>query len=96
MRDLQSGLQNAGKITEAKLKEEGNQVTRNVDAKLERSKKDVQNLLAEFKNTVTLGMKRQDEDPNNYSANHFAQHDTEHFSEVQKQQVLAAMDNMKA
>ncbi len=46
------------KISEVKLKEEGNNIYRNVENKLEKSKKDIQNLLAEFKNSVSISIKR--------------------------------------
>jgi hypothetical protein len=52
-------------VTEAKLKEEAIHIYRNVDVKLDKNKKDIQNLLADFKNSVTLDMKRQENPSNN-------------------------------
>ena len=43
---------------EAKLKEECSVLHRNIDIKLDKNKRDIQNLLAEFKNSVSLNIKR--------------------------------------
>jgi hypothetical protein len=49
------------KGSEQKLREEASHIYKNVDFKLEKNKKDIQNLLAEFKNTIAITMKKQEE-----------------------------------
>lgn len=61
MKDIQFSLGNNSKVAEAKLREEAQNVYRNVDVKIDRNKKDIQNLLAEFKNSIALSVKRQED-----------------------------------
>lgn len=61
MKEIQFSLGNNSKVAEAKLREEAQNVYRNVDVKIDRNKKDIQNLLAEFKNSIALSVKRQED-----------------------------------
>ena len=63
LKDIGGSIQSVNSQTESKLKEEANQIYRNVDFKLEKNKKEIQNILAEFKNTLALSLKRQEEGP---------------------------------
>ena len=61
MKEIQFSLGNNSKVAEAKLREEAQNVYRNVDVKIDRNKKDIQNLLAEFKNSIALSIKRNED-----------------------------------
>ena len=61
VRDLKDNLNSVQKLSESKLKEEANHIYKNVDFKLEKNKRDIQNLLAEFKNNIAITMKKQEE-----------------------------------
>jgi len=64
MKEIQFSLGNNSKVAEAKLREEAQNVYRNVDVKIDRNKKDIQNLLAEFKNSIALTIKRNEDQQN--------------------------------
>ena len=50
MKDIQNSLKNNTKVAESKLREEAQGVYKIVDSKIERNRKDISNLLSDFKN----------------------------------------------
>ncbi|EGR28822.1 hypothetical protein IMG5_168580 [Ichthyophthirius multifiliis] len=61
LKDMQQALNNNQKIAEVKIKEDAQNIYRNVDVKIAKNRKDIQNLLAEFKNQISLQLKRNED-----------------------------------
>ncbi|EAR91016.2 hypothetical protein TTHERM_00146220 (macronuclear) [Tetrahymena thermophila SB210] len=61
MKDIQTQLQNNTKQNSSQLREESQNLVRSVEVRIDKNKKDIQNLLAEFKNSISLSIKRQED-----------------------------------
>ncbi|KRX07190.1 hypothetical protein PPERSA_00347 [Pseudocohnilembus persalinus] len=61
IKEIEQNQMHNQKVLDAKSKEEAQHVQRNVDAKIDKNKRDVQNILAEFKNSIQIELKKQEE-----------------------------------
>ncbi|KAL4460022.1 hypothetical protein ABPG74_003548 [Tetrahymena malaccensis] len=69
MKDIQTQLQNNTKQNSSQLREESQNLVRSVEVRIDKNKKDIQNLLAEFKNSISLSIKRQEDFQHTFKGN---------------------------